>query len=167
MNTKLAGLLLVPISIFAQTYTGSISGRVTDASGLAAPGVRVTVTESSTNAITRTETNEVGDYMVLGSTPTRGVLSNDGSLMYVSDTAGDRVTPVDILNRRIIRDPGKGFPVPAGDEPTALRFDPNENLLLVVSHGSGDLAVIRVRTNFLVTMIPVGDHPQELAVKLF
>jgi len=114
-----------------------------------------------------TWTHEVGDYMVLGSAPTRGVLSNDGSLMYVSDTAGDRVTPVDILNRRIIRDPGKGFPVPAGDEPTALRFDPNENLLLVVSHGSGDLAVIRVRTNFLVTMIPVGDHPQELAVKLF
>ena len=114
-----------------------------------------------------TWTHEVGDYMVLGSAPTRGVLSNDGSLLYVSDTAADRVTPVDILNRRIIRDAGKGFPVPAGDAPTALRFDPNENLLLVVSQGSGDLAVIRVRTNFLLTMIPVGDHPQELAVKLF
>jgi len=37
----------------------------------------------------------------------------------------------------------------------------------VVSQGSGDLAVIRVRTNFLVTMIPVGDRPQELAVKLY
>jgi len=24
-----------------------------------------------------------------------------------------------------------------------------------------------VRTNFLVTMIPVGDHPLDLAVKLF
>ncbi len=114
-----------------------------------------------------TWTHEVGDYMVLGSAPTRGVLSNDGSLLYVSDTAADRVTPVDILNRRIIRDPGKGFPVPAGDAPAALRFDPNENLLLVVSQGTGDLAVIRVRTNFLVTMIPVGDHPRELAVKLF
>jgi YVTN family beta-propeller protein len=114
-----------------------------------------------------TWTHEVGDYMVLGSTPTRGVLSSDASLLYVSDTEADRVTPVDILNRRIIRDPGKGFPVPAGDAPTALRFDPNENLLLVVSQGSGDLAVIRVRTNFLLTMIPVGDHPQDLAVKLF
>jgi YVTN family beta-propeller protein len=114
-----------------------------------------------------TWTHEVGDYMVLGSTPTRGVLSSDASLLYVSDTAGGRVTPVDIFNRRIIRDPGKGFPVPAGDSPTALRFDPAENLLLVVSQGSGDLAVIRVRTNFLLTMIPVGDHPQDLAVKLF
>jgi YVTN family beta-propeller protein len=114
-----------------------------------------------------TQTHEVGDYMVLGSAPTRGVLSADASLLYVSDTAGGRVTPVDIYNRRIVRDPGKGFPVPAGDAPAALRFDPEENLLLVVSQGSGDLAVIRVRTNFLLTMIPVGDHPQDLAVKLF
>jgi YVTN family beta-propeller protein len=114
-----------------------------------------------------TETHEVGDYMVLGSAPTRGVLSSDASLLYVSDTAADRVTPVDILNRRIVRDPGKGFPIPAGDAPAALRFDPAENLLLVVNEASGDLAVIRVRTNFLLTMIPVGSHPQFLAVKLF
>jgi YVTN family beta-propeller protein len=114
-----------------------------------------------------TETHEVGDYMVLGSAPTRGVLSSDASLLYVSDTAAGRVTPVDIFNRRIVRDPGKGFPIPAGDAPGALRFDPAENLLLVVSEGSGDLAVIRVRTNFLVTMIPVGSHPHDLAVKLF
>jgi YVTN family beta-propeller protein len=114
-----------------------------------------------------TWTHEVGDYMVLGSAPTRGVLGSDASLMYVSDVAAGRVTPVDIFNRRIVRDPGKGFPIPAGDAPGALRFDPDENLLLVVSQGSGDLAVIRVRTNFLVTMISVGDHPQELAVKLY
>jgi len=117
--------------------------------------------------VINTQTHEVGDTMVLGSAPTRGVLGEDASLMYVSDTAAGRVTPVDIFNRRIVRDPGKGFPVPAGDSPAALRFDPAENLLLVVSAGSGDLAVIRVRTNFLLTMIPVGDHPQELAVKLF
>ena len=117
--------------------------------------------------IINTWTHEVGDYMVLGSAPTRGVLSEDANLLYVSDSAAGRVTPVDIFNRRIIRDPGKGFPVPAGDSPAALRFDPAENLLLVLSQGSGDLAVIRVRTNFLLTMIPVGEHPQDLAVKLF
>jgi YVTN family beta-propeller protein len=117
--------------------------------------------------VINTETHEVGDTMVLGAAPTRGVLSEDGTLLYVSDTASGLVAPVDILNRRIVRDPGKGFPVPAGDSPAALRFDPAENLLLVVSAGSGDLAVIRVRTNFLLTMIPVGDHPRDLAVKLF
>jgi len=116
-----------------------------------------------------TWTHEVGDTMILGSAPTRGVLSADGSLLYVSDRAADRVIPVDIVNRRIIRDPVKGFPIliPAGDEPGALRFDPNETLLLVVSRGSGDLAVIRVRTNSLVTMVPVGERPEDLAVKLY
>lgn len=117
--------------------------------------------------VINTWTHEMGDYMVLGSAPTRAVLSEDASLLYVTDTAAGRVTPVDILNRRIVREPGKGFPVPAGDSPAALRFDPNENLLLVVSAGSGDLAVIRVRTNFLLTMIPVGNHPEGLAVKLY
>src|SRR5260370_27006509 len=77
-----------------------------------------------------TETHEVGDYIVLGSAPTRGVLSSDASLLYVSDTASARVTPVDSSNRRIVPDPGKGFPMPAGDAPAALRFDPAENLLL-------------------------------------
>src|SRR5258707_8156111 len=114
-----------------------------------------------------TETHEGWDYMVLGSAPTRGVLSEDASLMYVSDTAAGRVNPAEDFHPRIVRDPGNGFPFPAGDAPAALRFDPAENLLLVVSEGSGDLAVIRVRTNFLLTMIPVGGHPQDLAVKLF
>src|SRR5690242_1521771 len=117
--------------------------------------------------VINTWTHEVGDTMILGSAPTRGVLSADGSLLYVSDVAAGRIIPVDIGNRRIIRDPGKGFPVPAGDAPGALRFDPDESLLLTVGRGSGDLAVIRVRTNFLVTMVPVGDRPQDLAVKLY
>jgi YVTN family beta-propeller protein len=111
--------------------------------------------------------HEVGDTMILGSAPARGVLSADASLLYVSDAAAGRIIPVDIANRRIIREPGKGFPIPAGDAPGVLRFDPDETLLLVVSQGSGDMAVIRVRTNFLVTMIPVGDKPQSLAVKLY
>ncbi len=46
----------------AQTFTGAIGGRVTDASGLAVPEVEVVVTETATNSITRTVTNRVGDY---------------------------------------------------------------------------------------------------------
>jgi DNA-binding beta-propeller fold protein YncE len=88
-------------------------------------------------------------------------------LMYVSDAAANRIIPVDIQNRRLDRDPGKGFPVPAGQSPSALRLDPQENLLLAVNQDSGDIAVSRVRTNYLVTMIPVGAHPTDLAVKLF
>lgn len=119
--------------------------------------------------VINTWTHEVGDYMVLGSAPTRGVLSIDGNTLYVSDSAAGHIIPVDIQNRRVIRDPGTGkeFPITAGQSPGVMRFDPDENLLIAVNQGSGDVAVIRVRTNSLLTMIPVGDGPRDLAVKLF
>lgn len=113
-----------------------------------------------------TWTHEAGDYLVLGSAPTRGVLLPDASEMYVSDAAANSVIPVDIVNRRVSR------PVAAGQTPGALRFDPGEKprLLLVANEGSGDIAVIRItsgQTDNLITMIPVGDRPGEIAVKLF
>jgi YVTN family beta-propeller protein len=107
--------------------------------------------------------------MVLGSAPARGELMADGNTLYVSDSAAGHIIPVDIANRRVIRDPGTGkeFPITAGQSPDVMRFDPNENLLIVVNQGSADVAVIRVRTNSLLTMIPVGNGPQDLAIKLF
>jgi hypothetical protein len=118
--------------------------------------------------VINTWTHEVGDYVMLGSAPTYGLLMPDASELFVTDSAAGRVAPVDIYNRRV------GRPIPAGQTPEALRFDSNDpnikpSLLLVVNQGSGDLAVIRVRndTQSLVTLISVGDHPQDLAVKLF
>jgi DNA-binding beta-propeller fold protein YncE len=118
--------------------------------------------------VINTWTYEVGDYVLLGSAPTHGVLLPDASELFISDTAAGRVTPVDIFNRRVSR------PIPAGQSPAVLRFEsvaPGESpsLLLVVNQASADLAVIRVRTDSqsLLTMIPVGDHPEDLAIKLF
>src|SRR6202011_2975762 len=115
-----------------------------------------------------TWTHEIGDYVLLGSAPTHGVLLPDASELFVSDTAAGRVAPVDIYNRRV------GRPISAGQAPEALRFDSNDpdvkpNLLLVVNQGSGDLAVIGLRagSESLLTLIPVGTRPRDLAVKLF
>ena len=87
--------------------------------------------------------------------------------MYVSDSGANTVIGVDMNYRRLIRPI-----VQAGQAPGALRFDPGDKarLLLVVSQASGDLSVIRVtsdRPSGLLTMIPVGNQPRELAVKLF
>ena len=64
---------------------------------------------------------------------------------------------------------GRELLISVGQSPSGVRFDPAENLLLVVNHDSGDLAVIRARrdSQSLLTLIPVGEHPQDLAVKLF
>jgi DNA-binding beta-propeller fold protein YncE len=117
--------------------------------------------------VINTWTHEAGDYVELGSAPTRGALLPDTGQVYVSDTASNNVTGVDMNYRRLIRPA-----IPAGQVPGALRFDPGDKarLLLVVSQASGDLSVIRVtsdRASGLLTMIPVGDEPRELAVKLF
>jgi len=56
--------LLAVCSLLSQTYTGSISGRVVDATGLPVPRAEVKITEESTNLVLRTVTGESGDYMV-------------------------------------------------------------------------------------------------------
>ena len=118
--------------------------------------------------VINTWTHEVGDYVLLGSAPTHSALLPDASEMFVTDTAAGRVAPLDVSNRRV------GRPVSAGQGPDALRFDSNDpnvkpNLLLVVNQGSGDLTVIGLRaTNpSLLTMIPVGARPGDIAVKMF
>jgi YVTN family beta-propeller protein len=114
-----------------------------------------------------TWTHEVADSMLLGSAPASAIITTDESEMYVADRAADRVIPVDIYNRRLIT-----RPIPVGSTPNFMRFSPTDPdakppMLLVVDESSGDLAVIRTRTDSLITLIPVGSHPQRLAVKTF
>ena len=113
-----------------------------------------------------TWTHEVEDNMLLGSAPSSAIITDDASEMYVADRASARVMPLDILNRRL------GRPFNVGASPSAMRFSPTEHgaqptMLLVVNESSSDLAIIRTRTDSLLTMIPVGNHPQRLALKLF
>jgi Carboxypeptidase regulatory-like domain/TonB-dependent Receptor Plug Domain len=64
MISKCLLSFLAAASVFAQSYTGSISGRVTDGTGLPVPKVQIAVTEESTNTTIKTESNETGDYTV-------------------------------------------------------------------------------------------------------
>jgi DNA-binding beta-propeller fold protein YncE len=105
--------------------------------------------------------------MLLGSAPASAILTEDASEMYVADRAAGRVFHVDSYNRRII-----GKPINVGAAPNAMRFDFAEpgakpTMLLVVNESSGDLAVLRLRTDSLITLIPVGNTPQRVAVKLY
>jgi hypothetical protein len=64
--------LSVASSVFAQA-TGSISGTVTDASGSAVPGAKVTVTAPATGVTRSVSTNENGEYII----PLLGVANYD------------------------------------------------------------------------------------------
>jgi DNA-binding beta-propeller fold protein YncE len=113
-----------------------------------------------------TWTHEMGDTMLLGFGPVSGILAPEALEMYVADKAAGRVVPLDVINRRV------GKPITVGGAPAAMRFSPTEPdevppMLLVIDEASGDLAVIRTRTDSLLTLVPVGGKPERLAVKTF
>jgi hypothetical protein len=64
----LAGLLsllvLTTLPLRAQEFRGSILGQITDTSGAAIPGAKITVTNEETNATVRTQSNQEGNYNV-------------------------------------------------------------------------------------------------------
>jgi len=64
MRSKCVWTFLLCLAAFAQSYTGSIGGRVIDSTGAAVPRAQVTLTEDSTNTIFKTLTNDSGDFVV-------------------------------------------------------------------------------------------------------
>jgi hypothetical protein len=54
--------IVAPAPVLAQVSNGQISGRVTDASGAVLPGATVTATQTETQFVRTTVTNEVGAY---------------------------------------------------------------------------------------------------------
>jgi YVTN family beta-propeller protein len=99
--------------------------------------------------------------MVLGSAPTDGTMTGDANLVYISDASANSVTPIAMATRQVLP------PITTGRHPGPSALDPSGDLLLVANEDSNDLSVIRVRTQSLITMIPVGARPSSLAIKLF
>jgi YVTN family beta-propeller protein len=99
--------------------------------------------------------------MILGSAPTDGTMSGNASLVYVSDASANSVTPIEMATRHLLP------PILTGRHPGPCALDPSGDLLLVANEDSGDVALIRVRTQSLMTMIPVGSRPRSIAIKLF
>jgi hypothetical protein len=58
------GVILTAAPAAAQSTTGTISGRVVDAQGLALPGVTVTATSPNLQGVRETVTSENGDYII-------------------------------------------------------------------------------------------------------
>jgi hypothetical protein len=64
MRWTCALVCLAALNLSGQTYTGSISGKVTDSSGAVVPKAAVTLTEESTNTVLKTVTGATGDYII-------------------------------------------------------------------------------------------------------
>ena len=89
----------------------------------------------------------------------------------VYNAAADQLYLSDSVAGRLLRSPWGcsrlGSAIPVGRQPAACRLDPSGELLLVANQESNDVAVIRVRTGSLLTMVPVGSRPSDIAIMLF
>ena len=126
---------------------------------------------SNNFSIVETGTNEVGGSYLIGDNPSHGIVTSDNSLLYMSNFGSDTVSVYAIDEGRVIG------AVQVGSHPDALALTPDEAHLLVVDSGSGDVAVVRtVKTRdnskisadrALVTLIPVGNQPNDIVIKAF
>ena len=63
MKKLFACFLLAAVCVFAQSTTGEIAGTVTDPTGAAVPGVRITFTNENTGEVKVVESGATGDYL--------------------------------------------------------------------------------------------------------
>jgi YVTN family beta-propeller protein len=129
--------------------------------------------ETNGLAIFNVPQNEYAEHMVVGTSPARAAVTQAGTevTLYISDAANSRVVALDARYRVSL------CFVPVGQRPGAMALTPNQDLLLVVDEGSNDVAVIRTRDirrgeNLRkpvppLTLIPVGNSPRDVAIKLF
>ena len=103
------------------------------------------------------------DFLLLGSSPSDAALTADAQVLFVSDFAGGHIVPVAISVRQVAK------PISVGQGPQTCELTPGGDMLLVVDTQSDDLGVIRANepTPSLVTLVPTGSHPRDLAIKLF
>lgn len=62
---RLLALLVVPLSLFAQSNRGAITGTVSDSTGALIPGAQVTITNTETGSKSDTVTTGTGNYSLL------------------------------------------------------------------------------------------------------
>lgn len=111
-----------------------------------------------------TTTNEVGGSYLIGKNPVRGLISADNSVLYVSNFGSDSVGVYSIDDGKLIGT------VNVGSHPDAMALSPNQNFLFVVDTAAGDVSVVRTAAKqgaVLLTIIPVGQQPNDIAVKAF
>lgn len=64
LAARAAALLILPASLAAQTVTATLVGTVRDGSAAAIPNAAIQVTETATNLVTSSVTNDSGDYVL-------------------------------------------------------------------------------------------------------
>ena len=129
-------------------------------------GGEIFVTSFSANTISEvvTNTDEVAAIHLSGPGPVRRTISADNSTLYVSNFNSDTIAVYSIDDGKLVET------VHVGSRPDAMALSPNQNFLFVADTAAGDVSVVRTAARqgaVLLTIIPVGQQPNGIAVKAF
>ena len=110
-----------------------------------------------------TWTNEVENTYPGMMQPSRGLVSHDSSVLWISDFGSDSISLYSIDDGRVEAS------VRTGSHPDALALSADEHLLLAVDSGSADVAVIRTGNGnpTLFTLLPAGPQPNDIVTLAF
>ena len=128
-------------------------------------GGEVFASDGPANAISEiaTNTNEVGNTQPVGDRPTQGIVSAGGSSLWIANSGADSISLYSIDDGKLLAN------LRTGDQPVALAFSAEENLVLAADRGSGDVALILTKGRqgppALFTLMPAGTGPVAIVVK--
>lgn len=108
-----------------------------------------------------TSTNQVGAAYLIGTHPVRGLVSADNATLYVSNFEANSLGVFSIDDAQLV---GTAL---TGSGPDAMAFSKAGHLLFAVDSRTGDVAVIRTLAHTLLTMLPAGRNPNDIAIKAF
>jgi len=128
--------------------------------------------DSDTISEIDTWNNTVLGTYAIGNRPSRAITSGwskqsvipDNDDLWVSNFGAESTSLYAIDEGRVAN------ALRAGSRPDALAFSADEHLLLVANYGSGDVSVFRMLSKdgpSLVTLLPAGLQPNDIAVKAF
>jgi YVTN family beta-propeller protein len=125
--------------------------------------------DSDNVSIIETSTDEVSGSYLVGTHPTRGLVTNDNSRLYVSNFGSNSVAVYDIDMGKVVAT------LPVGSQPDGLALSQSQDFLLVLDSQSGDVTVIQKRKPRklepgeygMLTMVPAGVQPNNIVVKSF
>jgi YVTN family beta-propeller protein len=126
--------------------------------------------DSDTISEIATGANEVGGAYMVATRPSGGIVSADNATLWISNFNADTIGVYSIDDGKLVNT------INVGDGPDQLALASNGFLLLAVDTRSGDVSVVRtisyapngaVHAGSLFTMLPVGVHPNDIAVKSF
>ena len=142
--------------VFAQTATGAVTGVLTTAASPSralipnVDGSRLYSLAGGSIVVVDTIAQTQVAVLAIGGTPVAGLLSADGSRLYVADSTSNAVKVVDPAVPSVLTS------IPVGAGPSRLAFTAARQRLLVLSTGSRTVSVIDLATNTVAGTIPLS-----------